>query len=71
VTVRLTTDFLSGAQMGDWVEGGSEIISEQDDIFTVRGRIWCGERTLMTGTGVFKGMRHIKRKPGDRQAQRA
>ena len=71
VTVRLTTDFLSGAQMGDWVEGSSEIISEQDDIFTVRGRIWCAERTLMTGTGVFKGLRNIARKPGDRQAARA
>ena len=71
VTVRLTCDFLSGAQMGDWVEGSSEIISEQDDIFTVRGRIWSGERTLMTGTGVFKGLRHIARKPGDRQAAQA
>jgi len=71
VTVRLTTDFLSGAQMGDWVEGGSEIVSEQDDIFTVRGKIWCGDRLLMTGSGVFKGLRNIKRTPGDRQARQA
>lgn len=69
VTVRLVTDFLSGAQMNDWVEGSSEIISEQDDLFTVRGRIWCGERTLMTGTAVYKGIRSIKRKPGYREAQ--
>lgn len=68
VTVRLTTDFLSGAQMGDWVEGASEIIAEQDDLFTVRGRIWCGERTLMTGTGVYKGIRSIVRKAGYREA---
>ena len=69
VTVRLTTDFLSGAHMGDWVEGTSEIIAEQDDVFTVRGRIWCGERTLITGTGVFKGIRSIQRKPGEREAR--
>jgi acyl-coenzyme A thioesterase PaaI-like protein len=69
VTVRLTTDFLSGAQMGDWVEGASDIIVEEDDIFTVRGRIWCGDRTLMTGTAVYKGIRSIVRKPGDRQAR--
>lgn len=69
VTVRLTCDFLSGAQMGDWVEGTSDLVSEQDDIFTVRGRIWCGDRTLMTGTGIFKGVRSIQRKPGYREAQ--
>lgn len=69
VTVRLTTDFLSGAHMGDWVEGASELISEQDDIFTVRGRLWCGERTLMTGAGVYKGVRSIVRRPGQREAK--
>ncbi len=69
VTVRLVTDFLSGAHMGDWVEGSSEIISEQDDVFTVRGRIWCGDRTLMTGTGVYKGIRSISRKAGYRESQ--
>ena len=55
--------------MGDWVEGTSEIIAEQDDVFTVRGRIWCGERTLITGTGVFKGIRSIVRKAGDRETR--
>lgn len=69
VTVRLTTDFLSGAHMGEWIEGSSEIIAEQDDVFTVRGRIWCGERTLITGTGVYKGIRSIQRKPGEREAR--
>jgi len=57
VTVRLTTDFLSGAQMGDWVEGASDLLSEQDDIFTFRGRLWCGDRTIMTGMATFKGVR--------------
>ena len=70
VTVRLTTDFLSGAHMGEWIEGASEIIAEQDDVFTVRGRIWCGDRTLITGTGVYKGIRSISRKPGEREARR-
>ncbi|MCC7268085.1 MAG: PaaI family thioesterase [Caulobacteraceae bacterium] len=69
VTVRLTTDFLSGAHMGDWVEGSSDIISEVDDIYTVRGRIWCGDRLLMTGTGVYKGV--VRRQPhfGGRKLQ--
>jgi acyl-CoA thioesterase FadM len=69
LTVRLTCDFLSGAQMGDWVEGTSEIIAEADDIFTVRGKVWCGDRLITTGTGVYKGVRSIVRKPGYREAQ--
>ncbi|MDE1173728.1 MAG: PaaI family thioesterase [Parvibaculaceae bacterium] len=54
VTVRLMTDFLSGGKLGDWVEGGSEVIGMEDDFITVKGRIWAGERTLLTGTGLFK-----------------
>jgi acyl-coenzyme A thioesterase PaaI-like protein len=69
VTVRLVTDFISPALMGDWVEGTSEIIAEDGDIFTVAGRIWSGDRMLMTGTGVYKGIRSIRRKAGYREAQ--
>ena len=54
VTLRLTCDFLSGAAHGSWVEGEGEILGEVDNIYTVKGRIWSGEKTLMTGTGTFK-----------------
>ena len=57
VTIRLVCDFLSGANHGDWVEGTGEIVGRQGDIYTVRGRIWAGKRTLMTGTGTFKVLR--------------
>ena len=56
VTIRLLTDFLSAARLGDWVEGDGEVVGIDDDVFTVRGRIWTGERTLMTGNGIFKAM---------------
>ena len=56
VTVRLLTDFLSGAKLGDWVEGTGEIIGAEDDFYTVQGRIWCGERTILTGSAVFKAL---------------
>jgi acyl-coenzyme A thioesterase PaaI-like protein len=65
VTVRLNCDFLSGAQLGDFVEGRGELIAEQDLVFTVRGRIWAGERTLMTGTGVFKALSPRAPRPGE------
>lgn len=54
VTVRLVCDFLSSAALGEWVEGTGEIVGVRESLYTVQGRIWCGERVLMTGTGTFK-----------------
>ena len=54
VTVRLLVDFLSAARLGDWVEGSGEVVGIEDGLYTVRGRVWSGERTLLVGTGVFK-----------------
>lgn len=54
VTIRLVCDFLSGAKRGAWIEGQGEVVSQVDGIYTVKGRIWSGEKTLMTGTGIFK-----------------
>lgn len=69
VTVRLTCDFLSAAHLGDFVEGAAELISEEDDVFTVRGRIWTGDKLLMTGTGVFKAIAPREPRPGERAYQ--
>lgn len=66
VTVRLMCDFLSPARLGDWVEGTGEIVAVEDDLFTVRGRIWVGERTIMTGMGVFKALKPREPLPGER-----
>ena len=66
VTVRLSLDFLSSARQGDWVEGGGELLSREDDLFVVRGRIWCGDRTLMSGTGIFKPIAPRAPRPGEK-----
>jgi acyl-coenzyme A thioesterase PaaI-like protein len=66
VTVRLTCDFLSAARLGDWVEGAGELLSDEDSVFTVRGRIWSGERLLMTGSGVFKAIAPREPRPGEK-----
>lgn len=66
VTVRLTLDFLSSAHLGDWVEGGSEVLSTADGLYHVKGRIWTGERTLITGTGVFKPIQRRDPRPGEK-----
>ncbi|MCR6645531.1 MAG: PaaI family thioesterase [Terricaulis sp.] len=66
VTVRLSCDFMAGAHLGDWVEGGSEVLSREGGLYIVRGRIWSGARTLVTGTGVFKALSPRKPLPGER-----
>ena len=66
VTVRLTCDFLSSAHLGDWVEGGAETLSREDGIYIVRGKVWTGDRLLMTGTGIFKPIQAREPRPGER-----
>ena len=66
VTVRLAVDFLSSARLGDWIEGGGEVLSTDDSLSVVRGRVWCGDRTLLTGTGVFKPIQPRDPRPGER-----
>jgi acyl-coenzyme A thioesterase PaaI-like protein len=66
VTVRLTIDFLSIAHIGDWVEGASDVLSKEDDLYIVRGRVWTADRTLMSGTGVFKPIQRRDPRPGEK-----
>lgn len=54
VTVRLLCDFLAGAPLGSFVEGNGVVVGVQDDVITVEGRIWVGDKTVMRGTGIFK-----------------
>jgi uncharacterized protein (TIGR00369 family) len=63
VTIRLVCDFIASAKVGDWVEGTGEVAGVEDDIYTIKGRIWCGDNMIMTGTGIFKtvGKRPQKR----------
>ena len=73
VTVRLMCDFLSGASMGSFVEGKGHVIGRQDDVFTVEGKIWAGDKLLMRGTGIFKVIerRDGQEKPFTRQTEKA
>lgn len=69
VTVRLMCDFLSSAKLGEWVEGGGEVLSREDDLFVVRGRVWTADRTLITGTGIFKPIEAREPRPGEKAFQ--
>lgn len=66
VTVRLACDFVSGAHLGEWVEGNGRVVGEVDDVYTVEGRVWTGTRTLMVCTGLFKAIEKRPPRPGER-----
>lgn len=70
VTVRLTCDFLSAAKLGDWVEAGSELLHQEHDLYTLRGRVWAGDKTLLTGVGVFKAVGRREPRPGEKAFQK-
>jgi hypothetical protein len=48
------------------VEGGGEVLSTEDRLYVVRGRVWCAERTLLTGTGLFKPIQPRDPRPGEK-----
>jgi len=66
VTVRLTLDFLSSARLGDWVEGGGDVLSTDGGLYVVRGKIWSGDRLLITGAGIFKPIQRRDPRPGEK-----
>jgi acyl-coenzyme A thioesterase PaaI-like protein len=67
--VRLSCDFLSSARLGDWVEGAGEVLSTADGLYVVRGRVWSGDRVLITGSGVFKPLERRDPRPGEKAYQ--
>jgi acyl-coenzyme A thioesterase 13 len=56
-TVSLTTNFLSGVRLGDWIEGAAIIDRIGKNLAYVHGAISCGDRVVMTMSGVFKLIR--------------
>ncbi len=56
LTMRLTTDFVSIARPGDWVEGAAWVTDVSDGVVFVRGEIGVGARTVMVAHGLFATM---------------
>ncbi|MDZ4778200.1 MAG: PaaI family thioesterase [Alphaproteobacteria bacterium] len=71
VTIKLTCEFLSSARLGEWVEGGGEVLNIVDDVFTVAGKVWVGDRLILTGSGVFKALTPREPRPGERAYETA
>jgi uncharacterized protein (TIGR00369 family) len=52
-TVSMTTNFLGGAKLGDWVEASAIIDRIGKRLAYVHGHIQSGDRMLMTMNGVY------------------
>lgn len=63
LTMRLTTDFISIARPGDWVEGMAEVTDDQDGVVFVGGKVSCGARTVLTAHGLFAQMKRHRSEP--------
>jgi uncharacterized protein (TIGR00369 family) len=59
VTVSLTTNFVSSAEPGDWVEAHVDIDRMGGRLAYASCTLVSGERTIMTGTGVFALMKPV------------
>ena len=57
VTVSLTTNFVSAAEPGDWVEAHVDLDRMGGRLAYASCTLVCGERVIMTGTGVFALMK--------------
>lgn len=53
-TVTLNADFVGAARPGDWIECDAMITRVANALVFVRGRLFVGDRTVMTATGVWK-----------------
>ena len=57
VTIRMTTDFVSPALLGSWVEGRAEVLDEDNGVFTVKGEITSRGKVVLNLSGLFKAVR--------------
>ncbi len=54
VTVRMVTDYMAPARLGDWVEGRANITRQTRSFFFVDGVITCRTRNLLNASAIFK-----------------
>jgi len=53
-TVSLNGDFLAAAKLAEWVEAEGKVVRRTRALVFARGTIFCGERTLLTASGVWR-----------------
>jgi acyl-coenzyme A thioesterase PaaI-like protein len=57
ITMRLTSDFIASARVGDWVEGKSTVSAVEDGVVFANADIYVDQRTVLLAQGVFRTQR--------------
>jgi uncharacterized protein (TIGR00369 family) len=54
ITVQLNSNMIAAAGEGEWVRGEARVDGSSRTMSWASGRLHCEDRTLMTGTAVFR-----------------
>ncbi len=54
VTVSLNSEFIAAGQDGEVIEAAGELVRRTRSLAFVRGRVFVGDRTLLTASAVLK-----------------
>jgi uncharacterized protein (TIGR00369 family) len=60
LTIRMTSDFLSSARPGDWLEGTAWVVKATRSVCFCEAELYVGSRTVLKANGVFKLMQRHK-----------
>lgn len=72
-TVQINCNLVSMARKGDWLFGEADVTQETRSLAFATGRLFVGDRTIATASGVFKipaFVREAQDKSGDRVIRR-
>jgi uncharacterized protein (TIGR00369 family) len=56
-TVAINVEYLAPAPLNSWIEGTAEITHLDDELAFIRGRVFRGDRTILTADGVWRLLR--------------
>lgn len=57
VTVSLNSEFVDAGRAGDLIEASGELVRRTGSMAFVRGRVYVGDRTLLSASAVLKRLR--------------
>ena len=61
LTIRMATNFLQPARLGQWVEGRGRVIRVTRQIIFATGDLTAGRRALVAAEGMFQRIRGLRR----------
>ena len=68
VTVTMNSEFVAAAWPGEWIEADGELVRKtKSGLMFVRGKLFCGQKTIMLFSGVLKRIK-VRPDAGERSS---